>query len=63
FEQEREHVVPLLECYRREYGISKEEAIQKLQKGVIDAWKDINEECLKPTKVPILFLTHVVNMA
>ncbi|XP_057727959.1 probable sesquiterpene synthase isoform X4 [Arachis stenosperma] len=61
--EEREHVTSTIECYMREYDISKEEAIQKLQKGVTDAWKDINEECLKPTKVPILFLTRVVNMA
>ncbi|QHO32320.1 putative terpene synthase [Arachis hypogaea] len=63
FEQEREHIVPLLECYMREYDISKEEAIQELQKGVTDAWKNINEECLKPTEVPVMFLMRIVNMA
>ncbi|RYQ94599.1 hypothetical protein Ahy_B08g089539 [Arachis hypogaea] len=63
FEQKREHIVSYLECYMRECDISKEEAIQELQKGVTNAWKDINEECLKPTKVPMLFLMRIVNMA
>ncbi|XLT06855.1 hypothetical protein HN51_045604 [Arachis hypogaea] len=63
FEQEREHIVPLLECYMREYDISKEEAIQELQKGVTEAWKNINEECLKPIKVPVMVLMRIVNMA
>ncbi|RYQ94610.1 hypothetical protein Ahy_B08g089543 isoform E [Arachis hypogaea] len=63
FEHEREHVTSIIECYMRDCGVSKEEAIQELQKGVTDAWKDINEECLKPTKVPMLFLTRVLNMA
>ncbi|XP_057728132.1 probable terpene synthase 2 isoform X2 [Arachis stenosperma] len=63
FEQEREHIIPLLECYMREYDISKEKAIQELQKGITDAWKNINEECLKPTEVPVMFLMRIVNMA
>ncbi|KAL4360004.1 hypothetical protein AHAS_Ahas08G0134000 [Arachis hypogaea] len=40
-EQKREHVTSIIECYMREYDISKEEAIQELKKGVTDAWKDI----------------------
>ncbi|QHO32318.1 putative sesquiterpene synthase [Arachis hypogaea] len=47
----------------RDYGVSKEEAIQELQKGVTDAWKDINEECLKPTEVPRQFLMNILNMS
>ncbi|XP_052109055.1 probable terpene synthase 2 isoform X3 [Arachis duranensis] len=63
FEQEREHVTSIIECYMRDYGVSKEEAIQELQKGVTDAWKDINEECLKPTEVPRQFLMNILNMS
>ncbi|XLR36268.1 hypothetical protein S83_064168, partial [Arachis hypogaea] len=62
-EQKREHIVSYLECYMRECDISKEEAIQELQKGVTDAWKDINEECLKPTEVPRPFLMNILNLA
>ena len=30
---------------------------------VADAWKDINEECLKPRDVPMPLLMRVVNLA
>ncbi|MED6120577.1 hypothetical protein PIB30_022094, partial [Stylosanthes scabra] len=63
FEQKREHIVSILECYMRECNVSKEEAVQKLRKRVTDAWKDINEECLKPTKVPMPFLMRVLNIS
>ncbi|MED6218715.1 hypothetical protein PIB30_029038 [Stylosanthes scabra] len=63
FEQKREHVASILECYMREFDVSREEAIQEMQKRVTDAWKDMNEECLKPTKVPIPFLTRILNMS
>ncbi|XP_015965435.1 probable terpene synthase 2 [Arachis duranensis] len=63
FEQERGHVVSVLECYMKEHGVSREEAIQESQKRVTDAWKDINEECLRPTQIPMPFLVRVVNLA
>ncbi|MED6124420.1 hypothetical protein PIB30_058719 [Stylosanthes scabra] len=63
FEQKREHIASLLECYMRECNASKEEAIQKLRKRVTDAWKDINEECLKTTEVSMPFLMRVLNMS
>ncbi|MED6120573.1 hypothetical protein PIB30_022090 [Stylosanthes scabra] len=63
FEQQREHIASLLECYMRECDTSKEKAIQELQKRVKDSWKDINEECLKPTKVPMQFLHRVLNIS
>ena len=46
----------------REYDLSREQAIQESRNRVIDAWKDINEECLRPTKVPMLFLIRVLNL-
>ncbi|RYQ94606.1 hypothetical protein Ahy_B08g089543 isoform D [Arachis hypogaea] len=63
FEQKREHIASIIECYMRDCGVSKEEAIQELQKRVTDAWKDINEEFLKPTEVPRLFLMNILNMS
>ncbi|PKI35908.1 hypothetical protein CRG98_043701 [Punica granatum] len=27
-----------------------------------DAWKDINDECLRPTPVPMSLLTRIVNL-
>uniref|UniRef100_A0A7N2MWS6 Terpene synthase metal-binding domain-containing protein n=1 Tax=Quercus lobata TaxID=97700 RepID=A0A7N2MWS6_QUELO len=35
------------------------------EKQTVNAWKwkDINKECIRPTKVPVPFLTHVANFA
>ncbi|XP_061350296.1 probable terpene synthase 2 [Gastrolobium bilobum] len=63
FEQKRGHVSSFLECYMREYGESREAAIEDCRKRVTNAWKDINEECLRPTKVPMPFLTRVLNLS
>ncbi|KAL7185034.1 hypothetical protein ACSBR2_027054 [Camellia fascicularis] len=63
FEQERGHVVSVVECYMKQYGASEEEALVELQKRVTNAWKDINQECLRPTAVPMPLLLRVVNLA
>ncbi|CAL5404078.1 unnamed protein product [Camellia sinensis] len=41
----------------------KEEALVELKKRVTNAWKDINQECLRPTAVPMPLLLRVVNLA
>ena len=47
----------------REYDVSREEAVEEARKRITNAWKDVNEECLKPTKVPMPFLMRALNMA
>lgn len=45
-------------------GASKEEAFAEIQKQVTNAWKVLNQECLRPTAVPMAFLKQViVNLA
>ncbi|KAK3021982.1 hypothetical protein RJ639_045677 [Escallonia herrerae] len=63
FEQERGHVASAVECYMKRHGCSKEETYAEFQKQVTNAWKDINQECLRPTAVPMPLLTRVVNLA
>ncbi|KAL2505298.1 Alpha-humulene/(-)-(E)-beta-caryophyllene synthase [Abeliophyllum distichum] len=53
----------VVECYINENGASKEEAIAVFQTQVTNAWKDINQECLHPTAVPMAILMRVVNLA
>ncbi|KAF7822843.1 (-)-germacrene D synthase-like [Senna tora] len=48
FERKRAHVASAVECLMNENGISEAEAYKRLNKDVENAWKDINEECLKP---------------
>ncbi|CAA2976624.1 (-)-germacrene D synthase-like [Olea europaea subsp. europaea] len=58
-----EQKVSAVECYMNEKGVSKEEAFTELQKLVTNAWKDINQECLHQTVVPMAILMRVVNLA
>ncbi|RHN51203.1 putative lyase [Medicago truncatula] len=63
FEQKRGHVCSLLDCYKKHHGMSREAGIQECQKGVAIAWKDINRDCLRPTEVPMDFLTRALNFS
>lgn len=44
-----------------EHGISKEGAYKEIEKILINAWKDINEELLKPNRVPRIVLKYFIN--
>ncbi|KAJ9182759.1 hypothetical protein P3X46_006716 [Hevea brasiliensis] len=63
FEQKREHVASGVECYMKEHGVSEEEVLKLFRKQIANAWKDINEECLKPTPAPMPLLERVLNLA
>nr|AGV28055.1 sesquiterpene synthase [Azadirachta indica var. indica] len=62
FEQKRGHVASSIECFMKEHGASEEEACNEFQKKITNAWKDINEECLRPTSVPMPLLLRILNL-
>ncbi|KAF2287613.1 hypothetical protein GH714_001728 [Hevea brasiliensis] len=45
-------------CYMKEYGVSKEKAMEELRKMCDNAWKDMNEESMRPTAVPMPLITQ-----
>ncbi|KAH0640640.1 hypothetical protein KY285_037226 [Solanum tuberosum] len=61
FEQQRSHVASFIECYMKEYGISKQEAYVEARKKLTNAWKDINEEFLTPSEVPLFVLEQEIS--
>ncbi|XP_034681286.1 valencene synthase-like [Vitis riparia] len=63
FEQKRGHVASGIECYMKQHGVSEEQVYSQFYKQVENAWLDINQECLKPTAVPMPPLTRVVNLS
>nr|TKS11203.1 hypothetical protein D5086_0000074780 [Populus alba] len=63
FEQERGHAASGVECYIRQYGLSEQEVYKEFHMQVVNAWKDINEECLKPTAVPMPLLERILNLS
>ena len=62
FEKERGHVASSIDCYMNEYGVSEQETIDIFNKRIVDSWKDINEEFLRPTAAPVPVLNRVLNL-
>ncbi|KAM6581688.1 hypothetical protein CsatA_005462 [Cannabis sativa] len=46
---------------RKQYGVSEEEAVEELNKRVVNYWKEINEDFIRPTVVPFPILVRVLN--
>uniref|UniRef100_A0A2N9HWR3 Terpene synthase metal-binding domain-containing protein n=1 Tax=Fagus sylvatica TaxID=28930 RepID=A0A2N9HWR3_FAGSY len=63
FEQERGHAASAVECYMKQHGVSEQVVHDELNRQVDDAWKDVNEECMRPTVVPMPLLMRVLNLA
>ena len=60
FEQERGHVASAIECYVKQYSVSKQQAYDEFNKQIANAWKDINQGFLRPTSMPVPILTGVL---
>nr|WBO38677.1 terpene synthase 6 [Aquilaria agallochum] len=63
FEKNRGHVDSAIDCYMKEHEVTKQEAVKELYKQVESAWKDVNEELLRPTEVPKAVLMRVLNFS
>ncbi|KAM3360004.1 hypothetical protein P3S68_019715 [Capsicum galapagoense] len=37
-----------VQCYMNEYGVTKKEANVEIKKIILNCWKDLNRQCLKP---------------
>ncbi|KAL6514848.1 hypothetical protein OROGR_020427 [Orobanche gracilis] len=48
-EKARGQVASGIECYMKEYGVTEEEAMSKFLEMSTNAWKDSNEEYLRPS--------------
>ncbi|KAK4576696.1 hypothetical protein RGQ29_027301 [Quercus rubra] len=62
FEQERGHAPSAVECYMKQHGVSEQVVHNEFNRQVGNAWKDINEECIRPTVVPMPLLMRVLNL-
>ncbi|PWA75035.1 terpenoid cyclases/protein prenyltransferase alpha-alpha toroid [Artemisia annua] len=63
FERERDLSVTGVDAYMKTFGVSENIAIDEVKKMVENAWKEINEGCLKPRDVPMYVLAPIVNLA
>uniref|UniRef100_A0AAN0N6W5 Terpene synthase n=1 Tax=Jasminum sambac TaxID=660624 RepID=A0AAN0N6W5_9LAMI len=60
--QEFEQKITAVDCYMNEKGVSKEETFAVLRKEIANAWKDINQECLSLTTIPMVIIERVINI-
>ncbi|OMP04623.1 hypothetical protein COLO4_09458 [Corchorus olitorius] len=63
FEQKRGHVASSVECYMKQHNARRQEAVDEFYRQISESWKDMNEECLYPTSVPMPLLTRIINLA
>ena len=47
----------------KQQRVSEGEVIKLFREKVFNAWKDVNQEFLKPTAVPIQILTRILNLS
>ncbi|KAL1560791.1 Trehalose-6-P synthase/phosphatase complex synthase subunit [Salvia divinorum] len=60
--EEFEQKTSAIECYIKQYGVSKEAACAELQQQVKNAWKDMNRECLEPRPASMKILMRIFNL-
>ncbi|TYI85093.1 hypothetical protein E1A91_D05G414700v1 [Gossypium mustelinum] len=63
FKHRREDDCSAIECYMEEYGVTAQEAYDVFNKHVESAWKDVNQEFMKPTEMPTEVLNRSLNLA
>ncbi|KAI3469925.1 hypothetical protein Pfo_026588 [Paulownia fortunei] len=61
-EKERGQIATGIESYMKENGVTKEEAMTKFSEIATNAWKDINEECLRPSSNSKDVLMRILNL-
>ncbi|KAH9803415.1 alpha-humulene/(-)-(E)-beta-caryophyllene synthase [Citrus sinensis] len=62
-EQERGDAPSSVECYVQQYGVSEEEACNKIKEMVEIEWMNINEEIQDPNHPPLQWLLPSLNLA
>ncbi|KAL8234115.1 hypothetical protein R6Q59_020215 [Mikania micrantha] len=63
FERERGPIVTSVDAYKKSFEVSEDVALEALKNIIENAWKDINDGCLKPTEVPMDLLSTILNLA
>ena len=63
FERERGQSATGVDAYIKTFGVSEKEAINELKNMIENAWKDINDGCLKPREVSMDLLARILNLA
>ncbi|CAH8361308.1 unnamed protein product [Eruca vesicaria subsp. sativa] len=63
FERKREHVATGIDCYMKQFGVSKEQAVEGIKVLLSGAWKDMNQELMRPHSWPFPLLMRIFNLS
>ncbi|KAL0729015.1 hypothetical protein Bca4012_025108 [Brassica carinata] len=63
FERKRKHVATGIDCYMKQFGVSKERAEEEIFNIVSNAWKDLNQELMRPHSVSFSLLMPILNLS
>ncbi|XP_010557839.1 PREDICTED: alpha-humulene/(-)-(E)-beta-caryophyllene synthase-like [Tarenaya hassleriana] len=62
-EHKRKHVGTAIDCYMKQYGVSKGKATEEIRNMISDSWKDLNGELMRrPHSVPFPLLIGILNV-
>ncbi|XP_065854928.1 terpene synthase 5-like [Euphorbia lathyris] len=62
-ETKREDFPKGMDCYMKQYGVSRHEAIEAILRLLDDKWKVMNEDSFKQTTVPKILRKYIFNFA
>ncbi|CAH8390028.1 unnamed protein product [Eruca vesicaria subsp. sativa] len=63
FESKRKHVATGIDCYMKQFGVSKERAEEEIFNIVSNAWKELNQELMRPHSVSFSLLMPILNLS
>ncbi|KAJ4889417.1 Alpha-humulene/(-)-(E)-beta-caryophyllene synthase [Raphanus sativus] len=63
FERKREHVATGIDCYMKQFVFSKEQAAEEINIMLSDAWKDMNQELMRPHSRPFPLLMRILKFS
>ncbi|XP_012443584.1 (+)-delta-cadinene synthase isozyme XC14 [Gossypium raimondii] len=63
FEHRREDDWSVIDYYMKEYNVTAQEAYDVFNKYIESAWKDTNQELLKPTEMPTEVMNRSLNLS
>ncbi|CAN6835996.1 unnamed protein product, partial [Brassica oleracea] len=63
FEHKREYQSTVIDCYMKQFCVSKEQAVQVIANIVSTAWKDLNRELMRPHSFCFPFLIRILNLS
>ncbi|XP_052876531.1 vetispiradiene synthase 3-like [Gossypium arboreum] len=62
-DEEKRGLVCGTSCYMKQYGVTRQEAVEAYREMIEVAWKDMNEGCLKPMPVSNKIAVRAPNVA